>query len=93
MILINVKNMKSITLLLCLFLGIKSIGQIENLSALSIDQIMQGEQFVGYLPTRINWSDNSQFIYFSWNPDKDTLRSTYKVDITTKNIQNFPLTN
>ena len=80
-------KMKSVLLFLCLFLAIESSGQIENLSALSIDQIMQGEEFVGYPPTSIKWSDNSQFIYFSWNPDKDTLRSTYKADITSKNIE------
>jgi len=83
--------MKPITLLLslslCLCLSIKSIGQIENLSELTIDQIMQGDEFVGYLPTRIKWSDDNQSIYFSWNPDKDTLRSTYRVDITTKEIE------
>ena len=79
--------MKPIPLLLCLVLSLKSLGQVENLSSLSIDQIMQGEEFVGYLPTSINWSDNSQFIYFSWNPDKDTLRSTYKADIASKNIE------
>ena len=45
--------MKSLTLLLGLFLSINSIAQIENLSALSIDQIMQGEEFVGYLPISV----------------------------------------
>lgn len=83
----KIVKMKSALLFLCLLLAIESSGQVENLSVLSIDQIMQGEEFVGYLPTSINWSDNSQFIYFSWNPDKDTLRSTYKADITTKNIE------
>ena len=78
--------MKSLTLLLSLFLSINSIAQIENLSALSIDQIMQGEEFVGYLPTSISWSDNSQFINFSWNPDNDTIRASYKADIRSKNI-------
>ena len=48
---------------------------------------MQGEEFVGYLPNRINWSDNSQLIYFTWNPNGDTLRSTYKVDIASTNIE------
>jgi len=80
--------MKSALLFLCLLLAIESTGQVENLSVLTIDQIMHGDEFVGYLPTSINWSDNSQFIYFSWNPDKDTLRSTYKADIASKNIEN-----
>jgi len=51
---------------------------------------MQGEDFVGYLPTNISWSDDSETIYFSWNPNKDTIRSTYKVNIKSKKIS--PLT-
>lgn len=47
---------------------------------------MQGEDFVGYLPTDISWSDNSKDIYFSWNPDKDTIRSTYQVNIASKKV-------
>ena len=60
------------------------IGQ--NQSQLSIDEIMKGEDFVGYLPTNIEWNDNSQDIYFSWNPDNDTIRSTYGVNINSKTI-------
>jgi dipeptidyl aminopeptidase/acylaminoacyl peptidase len=63
-----------------------NIGQSQSKSALTIDQIMQGEAFVGYLPTDITWSDDSKSIYFSWNPDSDTLRSTYKAEIESKNI-------
>ena len=57
-----------------------------NQSELTIDQIMQGEDFVGYLPERIRWSDDSKNILFSWNPDKDTLRSSYKADIASGTI-------
>lgn len=53
----------------------------QNVSALSIPQIMQGEKFVGYLPEDISWSEDSKTIYFSWNPDFDTLRNTYKIQI------------
>ena len=63
-----------------------SIAQTNNQSQLTIDQIMQGDDFVGYLPTNINWSENNKDIYFSWNPDNDTLRSTYKVNINSKKI-------
>ncbi len=53
----------------------------QNMSTLTINQIMQGEGFVGYLPNNIRWSDNSGTVYFSWNPDGDTLRSTYKINV------------
>lgn len=58
--------------------------KIPNTSTLTIEQIMQGERFVGYLPQSISWSDDSQTIYFSWNPEMDTLRSRYKVNLSNK---------
>lgn len=63
-----------------------SIAQTKNQSQLTIDQIMQGDNFVGYLPTNIHWSENNKDIYFSWNPKNDTIRSTYKVNVNSKKI-------
>lgn len=54
---------------------------VPNASVLTIPQIMQGERFVGSLPENISWSDDGMWIYFTWNPEKDTLRSLYKVGI------------
>jgi dipeptidyl aminopeptidase/acylaminoacyl peptidase len=54
---------------------------VENQSALTIEQIMQGEKFVGYSPSGIFWSQDSKTVYFSWNPEMDTLNSTYKVSV------------
>lgn len=47
--------------------------------ALGIEKIMEGERFIGFLPESPFWSEDGQFIYFSWNPGMDTLRSLYKV--------------
>ncbi|MDX1941971.1 MAG: prolyl oligopeptidase family serine peptidase [Saprospiraceae bacterium] len=52
-----------------------------NTSTLTIEQIMKGDDFIGYSPTGISWSEDSKTIYFSWNPEMDTLRSLYKVNI------------
>jgi len=48
---------------------------------LTIESIMQGEQFVGFLPENPFWSEDGRFIYFSWNPEMDTHRSLYKVSV------------
>jgi dipeptidyl aminopeptidase/acylaminoacyl peptidase len=64
--------------LLCL-LGSGQAQEAQRVSALSIEQFMQGERFVGYLPEAPRWSEDSRTIYFSWNPDMDTLRQLYKV--------------
>ncbi|MBI1228062.1 MAG: alpha/beta fold hydrolase [Bacteroidetes bacterium] len=42
---------------------------------------MQGEGFIGALPENIAWSEDSRTVFFSWNPDLDTLRSTYRIDV------------
>lgn len=68
------------------FLLLSTIGlqaqKVSNKSSLSIPQIMQGERFVGYSPASIRWSEDSKTIYFSWNPNQDTLRSWYKTGLT-----------
>lgn len=63
----------------------------ERTSDLSIPQIMQGEKFVGYLPENIRWGTDSKTIYFSWNPEQDTLRSLYKVTLEQRNPQKVSL--
>ncbi len=78
--------MKHLTFFLFLLTGFLTLAQTDNQSTLSIDQIMQGDSFVGYLPTNIEWADDSKVIYFSWNPDMDTIRSTYETNINTKKI-------
>ncbi|WP_420316974.1 alpha/beta fold hydrolase [Ekhidna sp.] len=78
--------MRDTILLLLTFSCQFAVSQSQNQSALTIDQIMQGEAFVGYLPTSIRWTDDSKAIDFSWNPEMDTIRSTYQADITTKEI-------
>lgn len=50
-----------------------------NASELTIPQIMQGDRFVGFLPEGVTWSEGSETVYFSWNPEMDTISSLYKV--------------
>lgn len=76
---------KLLTLLFCVA-SLYAYAQ-QNSSSLSIPQIMQGEKFVGYLPEDIHWGADSQTIYFSWNPEQDTLRSQYKITLSDRNPQ------
>lgn len=55
----------------------------ENKSALTIEKIMQGTNFIGTSPTNISWSDDSKTIYFNWNPDNELLSSRYKINVVT----------
>ena len=65
-----------------LVLGLSLVAwaqQVPKASSLRIEQIMQGEDFIGYAPTGVFWSEDSKTVYFSWNPEMDTLRSLYKI--------------
>ncbi len=66
----------SLFFLFPLFLSSQSSGP----STLTIPLIMQGERFVGHSPESIQWSEDNKAVYFSWNPERDTLRSRYKAD-------------
>ncbi|MBK7869358.1 MAG: S9 family peptidase [Saprospiraceae bacterium] len=68
-------------IILCTFSTIVFSQKAINTSTLTIEQIMKGDDFVGYSPAGISWSEDSKTIYFSWNPEMDTLRSLYKVNI------------
>lgn len=54
-------------------------AEIPNASSLTIAQIMEGTAFVGESPSRISWGQDSETIYFNWNPEQDTLVSLYQV--------------
>lgn len=69
-----------------------SYSQVENNSKLSIREIMKGEDFVGYLPENHRWTEDGKSILFSWNPDKDTLRSTYKIEVASSKISKLSIT-
>lgn len=48
---------------------------------LSLTNIMSGDDFVGYLPKNIYWSENSKSVLFDWNPEKELNESLYKIDL------------
>jgi Tol biopolymer transport system component len=74
---------KTFNITFLLFFTLQIFGQaVENKSVLTIEQIMQGEKFVGFSPTNIDWSDDSKTIYFNWNPDGEILKSRYKIDVS-----------
>lgn len=49
---------------------------------LTIDAIMQGPTLVGYPPTGLRWSGDSQRLYFEWRQPKDDETSTWVVGRT-----------
>ncbi|MEM0993646.1 MAG: prolyl oligopeptidase family serine peptidase [Bacteroidota bacterium] len=64
----------------------------QNQSTLQLKEIMKGHHFVGHLPENIQWSDDSETIYFRWNPEDELLRAWYKTDATGNTAQKLSLT-
>lgn len=59
-------------------------AQEGNKSQLSIKEIMQGYDFVGHLPSRMQWSDNGKTLYFNWNTENAISDSLYAYDLSSK---------
>ena len=47
--------------------------------ALTVDSIMRGPDLVGYAPTALRWSADSQKLYFDWRKPGEEEASTYWV--------------
>ncbi|MBC8769810.1 S9 family peptidase [Arenibacter sp. BSSL-BM3] len=71
--------MKNIWLLcgISLLSIIPCFAQQGNTSTLSIKEIMQGDNFVGHLPSNSQWSMDGQTLYFDWNPIQAQSDSLY----------------
>lgn len=72
--------MKKLLLLLLVAGSFIATAQIQknNQSVLTIEQIMQDPaKWIGTSPENIFWNEQSDRIFFDWNPEKDTLSSKY----------------
>ncbi len=76
--------MKKHITILAIIISSFAFSQTNNQSALTIEEIMKGEAFIGYSPINIFWSADSKTIYFDWNPNGEPIRSLYKYEITTQ---------
>jgi dipeptidyl aminopeptidase/acylaminoacyl peptidase len=54
-----------------------------NESSLTLEDIMKGEQWMGYMPDDVRWSPNGKMIYFTWNPEKEMLNPDYGYNVET----------
>lgn len=81
--------MRKLLLILFVFGVLLVQAQIEkkNKSALTIEKIMQDpDKWIGTLPEQISWGKEGKNIYFTWNPEHDTLSSLYRYNLKSKEI-------
>ncbi|NKI28014.1 prolyl oligopeptidase family serine peptidase [Arenibacter sp. 6A1] len=62
-------------------------AQEENKSPLTIKEIMQGDDFVGQLPSSPQWSLDGETLYFKWNPEKAFSDSLYGYNLKQSRIE------
>lgn len=55
-------------------------------SALKLEKIMAGNDFIGHQPSNFQWSPSSDLIYFRWNQDKDFEAPYYSYSLKDKSI-------
>jgi len=70
--------MNKIMFLFSYLLWVSTFGQtVPNASALSLKDIMKGNEFIGHQPENIRWSFDGKTIYFDWNPNNEPGNITY----------------
>ena len=85
------KKLIAIPLILFVLVSVAQI-QKNNKSELTIEKIMQDPaHWVGTSPEQISWDTQGQKIYFTWNPEKDTLPPLFAYSLKTKNTEKVKL--
>ena len=79
-------------LLKVIFLGIItfSIAQqriFAQRTSLSINKIMEGQDFTGYWPEDFYWSEDGSKVYFEWNPDAKAYSEWYALDSKSREVK------
>lgn len=62
-------------------------AQVPNNSVLRLEDIMQGEEYVGFSPRNPFWSESSDTLFFEWRTPKDSSHRWYFWAMNAKNAQ------
>jgi dipeptidyl aminopeptidase/acylaminoacyl peptidase len=69
--------------LLLLTVSLQSIAQ-KKTGPLTVARIMRDPKWIGSSPSDLQWSNDGQLLYFSWNPEKATADSLYYISTSNK---------
>ncbi|MNJ85939.1 Prolyl tripeptidyl peptidase precursor [compost metagenome] len=73
-------------------LSVLSTAQLFSQS-IRMEEIMKGEEFVGFSPENIRWTMDNESVTFRWNPEKELGRSLYAYRIRQKQTVKIPISN
>jgi dipeptidyl aminopeptidase/acylaminoacyl peptidase len=49
-----------------------------------MDEIMSGNNFIGYQPTNVNWAPDNETVYFRWRHNNETVAPYYETKVSSK---------
>jgi dipeptidyl aminopeptidase/acylaminoacyl peptidase len=64
--------------------------KVSNASVLRLEDIMKGNEFIGFQPENVRWSIDGSKIYFDWNPKNEPENTTYEFQPTLKGSKPIP---
>lgn len=67
-------------------------AQAPNQSALSLPEIMKGNEFIGHSPSSVDWTMDGKSIYFEWNPNNNPGTSSFQYTLASEKISEIPAT-
>lgn len=68
-------------ILLLIFIVFNSVCSVAQLT---VEKIMRDPKWIGSSPSSPQWSQDDQYLYFNWNPDKALADSLYYITISDK---------
>jgi len=70
--------MRKINCFLLLFITVQVLAQNQP-GVLTVQKIMRDPKWMGTSPANVNWSQDSKYLYFNWNPEKAITDSLYYI--------------
>jgi dipeptidyl aminopeptidase/acylaminoacyl peptidase len=81
-------NKRFFTTLLTLLFASTLVAQ-----TIRLEEIIKGEEFVGFSPQNIQWAADGKSVVFDWNPDHEFGRSLYAYQLDQKKMVKVPIEN
>src|SRR5688572_19201710 len=73
------------TRLLCLLFSLLSCSTFaQQVEKLTVEKIMRDPKWIGTSPTNVQWSNDGQYLYFRWNPERAADDSLYYITLSNK---------
>ncbi len=56
----------------------------QQLAPLTVEKIMRDPKWIGVAPSNINWSEDGNQLYFTWNPESNASDSLYSITVANR---------